>query len=119
MFIFRLTANRRAFNVPPMPNPNEEKWPGIYAYFKLAVYDPRLMTFRDGKETFRSGDAAVASVTVNGTYRVSGVRPDGLGRWDFEPFEVTDRAEPTAANRARPAGTRPVVRRPTPGPRRR
>jgi hypothetical protein len=87
---------------------------GIYSYFKLAVFDPRLFTFRDGKETFRTGAEAEAAANVNGTYRVSGVRPDGGGRWDFEPFEVTDRAEP--ANQANPSQRTPP-RNPPPNPR--
>lgn len=56
-------------------------------YYKLAVWDERLQTFRDGKRAYASGKEAFADAKTTGRYRVSQVDGDGR-RTDLEPFDV-------------------------------
>jgi hypothetical protein len=55
--------------------------------YKLAQWEERSFTFKDGKRSFPTVEAAKASVTAAGKYRISEITRDG--RKDFEPFEVT------------------------------
>lgn len=57
------------------------------AYYKLAVWDPRSFTFRDGKVAYAREADARAAARKPGKYRVSVVPPDGR-RQDLEPFTV-------------------------------
>lgn len=70
-------------------------------YYKLAIFDSRSFTYRDGKVAYPSAEEAMNSVTDNGRgqYRISAVHPDG-SRVDFEPFTIPAPAEP-----AEPAGS--------------
>lgn len=58
---------------------------GSEAYFKLAVYDPRSMTFRDGKVAYATEAEARAAANQPGRYRIS--RVDGRDRTDHIPFD--------------------------------
>ena len=64
-------------------------------YFKLATWDARAMTFRDGKRGYDTEAAARAAATAPGRYRISTVTD--AGRTDGEPFEVA--GKPKAAKR--------------------
>jgi hypothetical protein len=66
------------------------------AYYKLAAWDERLATFRDGKAGYATEAGARAAATKPGRYRVSTVTP--AGRTDGEPFEVAG----TVAGAAKP-----------------
>ena len=57
-----------------------------YPYFKVAVFDPVSMCFRDGKQAFENEDAAKRSAKSPGTYRLSTVTESG--RIDSEKFTV-------------------------------
>lgn len=63
-----------------------------YPYFKLAQWDDRSMTFRDGKIAFDTKADACAAAKKPGKYRVSEVTISG--RIDFAPFVI---AEPVYA----------------------
>ena len=67
--------------------PHERRAAGAYPYFKLAVWDPRHCTFKDGRGTFDTERAARAAARAPGKYRISRVTED-LGRIDLEPFTV-------------------------------
>lgn len=73
-------------------------------YFKLATLDPRLFTFKDGKEGFASEAEAKAAARYDGTYRVSEVTD--AGRRDLEPFEVTGKGAAPAAKKPLKGGLR-------------
>lgn len=55
-----------------------------YPYFKLAKWDERSLTFRDGKMQYPTEAAAVAAARKPGRYRVS--RVDRTGRTDLDEF---------------------------------
>ncbi len=56
-----------------------------YPFFKVAVWDERSCTWRDGKKSFASEQAAVASVPSGTKARLSRVE-DGGRRLDLAPF---------------------------------
>jgi hypothetical protein len=64
----------------------ERRESGVAEYFKLATFDPRVMTWRDGKVQFDSESEARKAARRSGQYRVSRVA-DGH-RMDLEPFTV-------------------------------
>ncbi len=66
--------------------PYQRRQAAAYPYYKLATWDPRSLTFRDGKIAFTSMRDALDSVTVEGKYRISEVTE--TGREDFAPFFV-------------------------------
>lgn len=66
--------------------PHERRKHGNYPYYKLATWDARSMTFRDGKTAYDSEDAALADIIEPGKYRISIVTADG--RTDMPPFDV-------------------------------
>lgn len=57
-----------------------------YPYYKLAMWDTRSVTFRDGKTAFSSRASARQAITSPGRYRISEV--DEAGRHDDPPFDV-------------------------------
>jgi hypothetical protein len=57
-----------------------------YPYYKLAVWDGRSMTFRDGKKAFATREEAISAASATGRYRISEVTE--AGRCDIEPFTV-------------------------------
>lgn len=59
---------------------------GVTEYFKLAVWNDRLCTWRDGSKQFESPEAAAKTAKVRGRYRVSRVTSEG--RIDLEPFAI-------------------------------
>ena len=76
-------------------------------YFKLAVYDARLCTFKDGKRAYATEAAAIADTLYDGQYRVS--RVSEAGRIDLPPFTVTGKGAAPAARKGYAAGTRPTA----------
>ena len=66
--------------------PHERRAAGT-VYYKLATFDPRSFTFRDGKTGYATEAEARAAAKQPGRYRVSVVPPDGR-RQDLEPFTV-------------------------------
>jgi len=84
-------------------------------FYKLAVLDPRLQTYRDTKPCHATAaDArAAADAMPVGRYRISHVV--GSKRTDMEPFEAGTNSAPANAPRAnvakrlasRPMGGRP------------
>lgn len=68
--------------------PHERRQRGLYPYYKLAVWDPVSQTWRDGKTTYQSADAATQAAWRPGRYRVSAVLEDG-GRDDLAPFTIS------------------------------
>lgn len=75
--------------------PHERRAANAYPYFKIAAWDERSFTWRDGKRAFPSEAAAKAEAKIPGKYRLS--RVEDYGRIDLEPFEVQD---PTFQNKA-------------------
>jgi hypothetical protein len=67
--------------------PHERRQAQAYPYYKLATFDTRSVTFRDGKQAHASEAAAKAAATKPGRYRISEITDNG--RRDLEPFEVT------------------------------
>lgn len=61
-----------------------------YPYYKLATWDARSMTFRDGKVAHATKADACAAAAKPGRYRVSEVTLSG--RIDFAPFDVAEPA---------------------------
>jgi hypothetical protein len=55
-----------------------------FPYFKLAVWDPRSFTWKDGKVAFASHADAIRAARKPGRYRISEVGESG--RIDMEPF---------------------------------
>jgi hypothetical protein len=55
-----------------------------YPYFKLATFDERSFTFRDGKVAYQTDHEAIEAAKKPGKYRLSIVTENG--RSDFEPF---------------------------------
>lgn len=66
--------------------PYQRRQAAAYPYYKLAVWDARSLTFRDGKVAYRDAASAALDAAVPGRYRISVVTADG--RRDLEPFEV-------------------------------
>ena len=66
--------------------PHQRRHTTAYPYYKLAVWDDRSMTFRDGKVAFATEDCATSAATAPGRYRLSVVTESG--RRDLAPFEV-------------------------------
>ncbi len=56
-----------------------------YPYFKLAAWDARSFTWRDGKVAFPSEQDASRAATRPGRYRVS--RVEESTRVDLQPFD--------------------------------
>lgn len=65
---------------------HERRAAGLFPYFKLATWDERSMTFRDGKIAYSTRKEAESAPTKPGRYRVSRVTEEG--REDARPFEV-------------------------------
>lgn len=59
---------------------------GTFTYYKLATWDARSFTYRDGKVAYDTLQDATNAARKPGTYRVSVVTPDG--RTDMQPFTV-------------------------------
>ncbi len=59
---------------------------GVAEYFKLAVWNDRLCTWRDGSKQFPSEAEAMAAAKGRGRYRMSRVTESG--RVDLEPFSI-------------------------------
>lgn len=72
---------------------------GGFPYFKLAKWDSISLTWRDGKESFASEQAAKDSAAKPGRYRAN--RVEESGRIDLEPFDIGAGAEPLAAKIAK------------------
>jgi hypothetical protein len=66
--------------------PYQLRQAGIREYFKLAIWDARSFTFRDGKVAFATEQEARDAACKPGKYRISVVSADG--RRDLEPFTV-------------------------------
>ena len=66
--------------------PHQRRQEAAYPYYKIATWDARLCTFRDGKVAFASETDALQSVRGPGRYRVSTVTADG--RKDAQAFDV-------------------------------
>ena len=66
--------------------PHERRESNAYPYFKLASWDARNLSWKDGKGAAPSIDAAKAGARKPGRYRVSEI--DEAGRRDLEPFVV-------------------------------
>ena len=66
--------------------PHKRRQTQNYPYYKLATWDPRSFTFRDGKVAFPTQAKARGAATTPGKYRLSAVNE--TGRVDMEPFEV-------------------------------
>jgi hypothetical protein len=82
-------------------------------YYKLAMWCPRTLTFKDGKRAHPDEQAAVLSVKVSGKYRISRVHPDGT-RVDGVPFDIdVTLKQPPKPRKVYPAhATRPMGGRP-------
>lgn len=84
-------------------------------YYKLAKYETRSFTFKDGKTAYPTDWAASkAAVAMGpGRYRISEVAPNGT-RTDQAPFDVTGVAEaaPAAPKKYPKHATRPMGGRP-------
>ena len=63
-------------------------------YFKLAVWDAKSFTFRDGKRGFDTEADARAAANKPGQYRISTISQSG--RSDGLPFSVDGLARPLA-----------------------
>jgi hypothetical protein len=66
--------------------PHLRRAQGSYPYFKVATWDPRSLTFRDGKNAHATKEEALRSVSGPGKYRLSIVTADG--RTDLPSFDV-------------------------------
>lgn len=64
----------------------ERRQTGSYPYFKLATWDPRSFTWRDGKKAFPTEDDARREARSPGQYRLSVVTE--TGRSDLPAFTV-------------------------------
>ena len=65
--------------------PFERRSGRAYPYFKLAVWDERAFTWRDGKRAFASEAEANRQAPKGAKCRIS--RVDEAGRTDLEPFQ--------------------------------
>jgi hypothetical protein len=59
-------------------------------YYKLARWDSRFQSYRDGKGGYGTEEEARNAARACGTYRISRVTPEGT-RTDGEPFVVGSR----------------------------
>jgi hypothetical protein len=66
--------------------PYERRAANAWPYFKLATWDDRNMTWRDGKTVQETEPDARREARKPGRYRIS--RIDESGRFDLEPFAV-------------------------------
>lgn len=66
--------------------PYERRAADAYPYFKLATWDGRNLTWKDGKGVAETEAAARAAARRGGRYRIS--RIEESGRIDLAPFEV-------------------------------
>jgi hypothetical protein len=68
--------------------PYQRRAAGKPTFYKLAEWDERVLTYRDGKIQFDDRAAAFAAAMKSGPgrYRIS--RVDADGRHDFEPFDL-------------------------------
>lgn len=64
----------------------ERRAAGTATYYKLATWDARSFTFKDGKVAFETRAEAGWAATKPGRYRISEVSDSG--RTDFEPFDI-------------------------------
>ncbi len=62
--------------------PYQRRQAAAYPYYKLATWDPRSLTFRDGKVAFPTQVHAIESIDTEGKYRISEVTD--AGRKDLE-----------------------------------
>lgn len=69
--------------------PYERRAAGRYPYFKLAVWDARALTWRDGAQAFDLEAAArnLAWKKGPGRYRISTIKETGE-RSDGQPFDI-------------------------------
>ena len=68
--------------------PHQRRTEGNYPYYKLAVWDARSFTYRDGKVAYDTAEDALAEAEKSpGKYRISAVLVDG--RDDLAPFTIT------------------------------
>lgn len=65
--------------------PHERTATGSYPYFKLAAWDDRSFTWKDGKVALPTEADAVNAAKKPGRYRVS--RVEASGRVDLAPFD--------------------------------
>lgn len=63
---------------------HERRQSNAYPYFKLATFDERSFTFRDGKVAYPTDSDAIQAAKKPGKYRLSVVTENG--RNDLEPF---------------------------------
>ncbi len=63
---------------------HERRQANAYPYFKLAIFDERSFTFRDGKVAYPTERDAIQAAKNPGKYRLSIVFE--TGRKDLEPF---------------------------------
>lgn len=66
--------------------PFERRESQAYPYFKLATWDARNATWKDGKSVQETEPACKATARKPGRYRIS--RIDESGRTDLAPFAV-------------------------------
>ena len=66
--------------------PYQRRAAGKPTYYKLAVFDPLVQCYRDGKKQFDDVAAAVAAAKQPGRYAVSIV--DDAGRREIQQFTV-------------------------------
>lgn len=66
--------------------PHERRSARAYPYYKVATWDARSHTWRDGKTAHATQRDAIESITTPGRYRLSIVSE--RGRHDLEPFDV-------------------------------
>jgi len=66
--------------------PHERRRLGKTTYYKLAVWDDKNISFRDGKRAYDDYEFAILTAVLPGKYRISEVTEEG--RKDFPPFEV-------------------------------
>lgn len=64
---------------------HERRSADAFPYFKLAAWDERSFTWKDGKVAFPSEGEARGAATRAGRYRLS--RVEASGRVDLEPFD--------------------------------
>ena len=64
--------------------PHERRQTAAYPYFKLAVWDERLLTWRDGNKAFADESSALQTAPLGTRVRLS--RVEANGRVDFDPF---------------------------------
>lgn len=62
----------------------ERRTANAFPYFKLATFDERSFTYRDGKVAYQSEQEAQNAAKGKGKFRVSVVTENG--RTDCEPF---------------------------------